>query len=122
MSVGDKRHRRPGQRGERRTEQLGLRLSHQEMSLIEQAAARTGTKAAAWLIETGLAVAGENPQAMVEAVLDVLAPKADLSELGLDPVRVPIFTFEHEGHAVSPTDEQVQALAEQIVTAIRTAS
>lgn len=69
-----------------------------------------------------------NPQAMTDAVLNVLAPKPDLpagmlAVLGLSPdTRVPVIRFDYEGRAVMPSDEQLCALAEQIVTAIRTAS
>lgn len=66
-----------------------------------------------------------DPQAMVEAVMNILAPKVDAGELaalGFQPQRWPIFRFDYEGHAVMPSDGQVRALAEQIVTAIRTAT
>jgi hypothetical protein len=62
----------------------------------------------------------------VEAVLDVLAPRVDLGDLGpaigADSVRVPRILLDHDGTPVMPSDAQVRSLAEQIVTAIRTAS
>ena len=64
----------------------------------------------------------------VEAVLDILAPIPDvgpeyLAVLGLTAgVRVPAIRFDFEGRAVMPSDEQIRALAEQIVTAVRTAT
>lgn len=58
----------------------------------------------------------------VEAVLDVLAPAIDLPELGIPPVRVPRIRFDYEGHMVMPSPGQLRALAEEIVTAVRTAS
>lgn len=61
------------------------------------------------------------PQAQVEAVLNVLAPYVDgIGDFA--PQRWPIFRFDYDGQMVMPADEQVRALAEQIVTAIRTAS
>ena len=63
----------------------------------------------------------------VEAVLNILAPIPDvgpeyLAVLGLTAgVRVPAIRFDFEGRAVMPSDEQIRALAEQIVTAVRTA-
>lgn len=76
----------------------------------------------------GYGPAPADPAAQVEAVLDVLAPEPDIpadarKSLGIsDGLRVPIILVEHHGNAVYPTDEQLRALAEQIVTAIRTAS
>jgi hypothetical protein len=64
----------------------------------------------------------------VEAVLDVLAPRPDIAAeamtaLGIRPgVRYPVIRFDYEGQAIMPNDEQLRALAEQIVTAIRTAA
>jgi hypothetical protein len=70
--------------------------------------------------------ATDDPAAMVEAVLDVLAPVSDLAGLayasGLPVVRVPIFLIDYDGTPVMPSTAQVRALAEQIVTAIRTAA
>ena len=62
------------------------------------------------------------PDAMVEAVLDVIAPLVDPRLPGMPPVRVPVIKGEYEGQAVTPDDAQCRALAEQIVTRIRTAS
>ena len=60
----------------------------------------------------------ENLQAQVEAVMNVLAPYVD-GPPGFASQRWPIFRFDH---GLVPSDEQVLALAEQIVTAVRTAS
>ena len=71
--------------------------------------------------------AGHDVDCQVEAVLDILAPKTDVpaeyaTVLGLTPgVRVPIIRFDYEGRAIMPSDEQIRAFAEQIVTAVRTA-
>ena len=56
-----------------------------------------------------------------EAVLDVLAPYV-YGPPGFAAIRWPIFRFDYDGQIVLPSDEQVRALAQQIVTAIRTAS
>jgi hypothetical protein len=67
---------------------------------------------------------GHDADRQVEAVLDVLAPKVDAGPLAIayGPQRWPIFRFDYEGHSVMPTDDQLRSLAEQIVTAIRTAA
>ncbi len=67
-------------------------------------------------------MAGHDAGRQVEAVLDVLAPKIDAGALGFGPQRWPIFRFDYEGHSVMPDDGQLRSLAEQIVTAVRTAS
>jgi hypothetical protein len=61
------------------------------------------------------------PEAQVEAVLNVLAPFVD-GPPDFAPQRWPIFRLDYDGQMVMPNDDQVRALAEQIVTAIRTAS
>ena len=58
----------------------------------------------------------------VEAVLDILAPKIALPLRSASAVRVPIIFIDYHGTAVRPDEQTLQALAEQIVTAIRTAS
>jgi hypothetical protein len=69
-----------------------------------------------------------DPRAQVEAVLDVLAPRIDcppdLAGMpGMMPsVRVPKILLDYDGQPVRPTDAQCRAIAEQVVTAIRTAS
>jgi hypothetical protein len=66
---------------------------------------------------------GHDVHRQVEAVLDVLAPEIDAPpHSGFAPQRWPIFRFDYEGQMVVPNDDQVRALAEQIVTAIRTAA
>lgn len=57
----------------------------------------------------------------VEAVLDVIAPYVD-GPPGFAAACWPIFRFDYEGHAVMPSDDQLRSLAEQIVTAVRSAS
>jgi hypothetical protein len=57
----------------------------------------------------------------VEAVMNVLAPHVD-GPPGTTPQRWPIFRFDYQGDMVLPTDDQVRALAQSIVAAIRTAS
>jgi hypothetical protein len=59
-------------------------------------------------------------QAEAEAVLDVLAPYVD-GPPGFAPARWPIFRLDYEGHAVMPDDDQLRSLAENIVSAVRTA-
>lgn len=74
------------------------------------------------------AVSADTPaDTMAEAVMDVLAPPARLDPdvaamIGnAAPVRIPVFTIPWEGgQSVIPSIGQVRALAEQIVTAIRT--
>ena len=61
------------------------------------------------------------PQNQVEAVLNVIAPYVDGPE-GFQPVRWPIFRFDVDGQMVIPSDEQLLALAQSVVTAIRTVS
>lgn len=61
----------------------------------------------------------------VTAVMDVLAPQADVDPdlaamIGHGTLRVPQILFPFAGTTVVPTDAQVRALAERIVTAIRT--
>lgn len=66
----------------------------------------------------------ENLQAQVEAVMNVLAPYVD-GPPGYAPQRWPIFRLESpldSQLALMPSEEHVRALAEQIVTAVRTAS
>lgn len=63
----------------------------------------------------------EDAEAMVEAVLDVLAPEID-GPPGFGGVRWPRIRYDHEGTMVVPDDEQLRGLATQIVTAIRTAT
>jgi hypothetical protein len=62
---------------------------------------------------------------VVEAVLDVLAPRADtvwfIDQDPAEPPRVPIIRLEYQGQAVMPNDEQMRDLARAIVTAVRTA-
>lgn len=61
--------------------------------------------------------------AAVTAVMDVLAPVAgvdpDLAGMIGKPVRLPVFLIPTEYAPAYPSDVQVRALAEQIVTAIR---
>lgn len=73
----------------------------------------------------------DNADAMVEAVLDVLAPKTDqahLTALGFDlaatlaEVRLPVILLIGDREALMPTDAQLRDLAERIVTRIRTAT
>jgi hypothetical protein len=63
---------------------------------------------------------------VVEAVLDVLAPRADtvwfIDQDPAEPPRVPIIRLEYQGQAVMPNDEQMRDLARAIVAAVRTAS
>ena len=66
-------------------------------------------------------MSGHDVDRQVEAVLDVLAPHVEAPE-PYQPQRWPIFRFDYEGHSVMPTDGQLRSLAEQIVTAIRTAA
>jgi hypothetical protein len=61
------------------------------------------------------------PQAQVEAVMNVIAPFVD-GPADFAPQRWPVFRFDYDGQMVMPTDDQVRALAEQIATAVRTAS
>lgn len=67
-----------------------------------------------------------DPVAQVEAVLDVITPKTDPEialALGMtEPLRQPILYAEYQDHVVRLNEDQSRALAEQIVTAIRTAS
>ncbi len=56
----------------------------------------------------------------VEAVLNVIAPYVD-GPPGFQPARWPIFRYDYEGTMVMPDDDQLQALARQIVTAVRAA-
>lgn len=62
-----------------------------------------------------------DPEAQVEAVLDVLAPLIP-GPPGFAPQRWPVFRFDYDGIMVVPDETQVRALAEQVVTAVRTAS
>jgi hypothetical protein len=64
---------------------------------------------------------GDDVDAMVEAVLDVLAPQVD-GPPGFAAQRWPVIRFDYEGHPVVPDETQLRALAEQIVTAVRTAT
>ena len=73
----------------------------------------------------------EDVNVMVEAVLDVLAPKPDpgaLAGMGFElaetlaTLRMPVILLDYDGVAVQPNDEQLRGLAEHIVTAIRTAT
>ena len=63
-----------------------------------------------------------DPRTEVDAVLDVLAPWKDTGITGIPPVRVPLIGLLYDGMYLSPTDDQLTAVAQQIVTAIRTAS
>jgi hypothetical protein len=63
-----------------------------------------------------------DPEAMVEAVMDVLAPWAEGIPGVCERVRYPLIRFDHDGTAVMPSDGQVRMLAEQIVTRLRTAT
>ena len=63
----------------------------------------------------------DDVDAMVEAVLDVLAPKVD-GPPGYAAARWPQVCLDYEGRMVMPSDEQLRGMAEQIVTAIRTAA
>jgi hypothetical protein len=65
---------------------------------------------------------GHDVDRQVEAVMDVLAPRAGGIPGLIGPVRCPLILFDHDGTAVMPSDAQVRMLAEQIVTAIRTAA
>ena len=62
----------------------------------------------------------DDVDAMVEAVLDVLAPQVD-GPPGFAPVRYPLIRFDADGLAVRPSEEQLLALAERIVHAVRAA-
>jgi hypothetical protein len=57
----------------------------------------------------------------VQAVLNVLAPFVD-GPPGFAPQRWPVFRFDYEGIMVMPSVEQVTAVAQAVVTAIRTAA
>ena len=61
------------------------------------------------------------PQAQVEAVLNVIAQYVDAPP-PYQPQRWPVLAFHEDGRAILPNDDQLRALAEQLVTAIRTAS
>jgi hypothetical protein len=63
----------------------------------------------------------EDPAAMVEAVLNVLAPYVDGPD-GYQPQRWPVIRFDYNGQMVLPSDEELVAMATSIVTAIRTAT
>src|SRR5215831_1455014 len=68
-----------------------------------------------------------DPGAQVEAVLDVLAPKPDLPAgfvyaAGIEDLRIPRILVDWDGQAVRPDDAMLRTIAEQIVTAVRTAS
>lgn len=65
--------------------------------------------------------AAGNPQAQADAVMNVLAPHVD-GPPGSGPQRWPVFRLDYDGQMVVPSDGQVRALAEAIVTAIRTAT
>ena len=64
--------------------------------------------------------------AQVEAVLDVLAPRADtvwfIGQDPAEPPRVPIFYLDYQGQPVTPNHDQLYDVARAIVTAVRTAS
>ena len=82
MSVGDDRRRLAA--GQRRPYKLGLRLSDSENTMMSAAAARTGQKTAAWLIEAGQRAA-EGTLYTRDEIRDAIASGAALvsDDLGL---------------------------------------
>jgi hypothetical protein len=92
MSVGDDRRRLAA--GQRRPYKLGLRLSDSENTMMSAAAARTGQKTAAWLIEAGQRAAGgalytsHQVDDATDAAADLLISELKLGERDTDLLRL----------------------------------